>query len=549
MVPGGMRTFLWIALVTLFFSFMGIGQKAGAFEIKTGSDDFRIFWDNTFRYNYGFRVKGQDPGLLKNPNIDDGNRNFPYGTVTNRGDLLSEFDVLFKKDYGFRASGAFWYDQRYNDPLGNDSVATSNHLVNGRQALGLSSYTNYLYAGPAGELLDAFVFGRLDLGAVPVRVRLGRHSIFWGESLFSFITSIGYSQLPIDTGKSLAVPGSEIKELYRPLFQLSAQAQITERLTLAAQQFFQWEPYRAPEAGSYLSPSDVVLKGGESIILRPGVLAVHGADGESDGTRNWGMALRWSPQWLEGTLGFYYRRFTDMQAQVNLVPSTGNYFFSYPDDIDLYGISLGTRIAGLGVGAELSHRRNMSLASGTITIPKGRPLPPPGETLGARGDTWHGLVNVTQQIQRTPLFDQAAWNVEFTWNYVATVNQGMAFYKGRDGYNAVDRVTDHAVGIGANFLPTWFQVFPGMDLSLPLNFNMGLIGNSAVANASNKNGGSWRVGLSLDVYQKYNFTLAYIGYFGEVDTDPKTGAVTVTNGTFAALKDRDWVSFTFKVTF
>ena len=69
-------------------------------------------------------------------------------------------------------------------------MATSNHLVNGKQALGLSSYTNYLYAGPDGELLDAFVFARFDLGPVPVRFRLGRHSVFWGESLLNAIRSI-----------------------------------------------------------------------------------------------------------------------------------------------------------------------------------------------------------------------------------------------------------------------------------------------------------------------------------------------------------------------
>jgi hypothetical protein len=540
----------WLASAAiLFFGLIGVGSGPGAFEIRTGSDDFRVNWDNTVRYNYGLRVKGQDPGLLKNPNIDDGNRNFPSGTVTNRVDLLSELDAVYKREYGFRASGAFWYDQRYHDPLGNDSVATSNHLVNSKQALGLSSYTYTLYAGPAGELLDAFAFGRFDLGPVPVRFRVGRHSVFWGESLLNAIGSIGYSQIPIDLAKSLSVPGSEIKELYRPLFQLSAQAQITDRLTLAAQQFFQWEPYRSPEAGSYLSPSDVILKGGESIILRPGVLAVHGADGEPDGTKNWGLALRWSPQWLGGTTGFYYRRFADMQAQVNLLPASGKYFFSYPDDIDLYGFSLATKIAGLSVGTEVSYRRNMPLVSGTIVILPGQMLPQTGDTLGARGDTWHGLINFSQRFGKTSFFDQAGWNAEFTWTHAATVNQGMQYYLGRDGYNGIDRVADHAVGFGANFLPTWFQVFPGMDLSLPLSLNTGLYGNAAVLNGSNKNGGSWRAGLSLDVFQQYNFTLAYVGYFGEVTNDPRTGAVTVTNGPYAALRDRDWVSFTFKVTF
>ena len=549
LITGGIGPLLLALAVSFLLSLFETDQGVSAFEIKTGNDDLRVNWDNTVRYNFGVRAQGQDQGLLKNPNLDDGNRNFPNGVVTNRVDLLSEFDAVFKKDYGFRFSGAFWYDQRYHDPLGNDSVATSNHLVNGKQALGLSGYTNYLYAGPDGELLDAFAFGRFDLGPVPVNIKVGRHTVYWGESLLNGIGSISYSQMPIDVAKRFAVPGSELKELFRPLFNLSAQAQITNTLTLAAQQFFQWEPYRYPEAGSYLSGNDFLLKGGESLILRPGVVATHGADADPEGTKNWGLGLRWSPAWLGGTTGIYYRRFTDMQPQVNFIPVPGKYFFSYADGIDLYGTSLATTVAGLSVGAELSYRRNMPLVSSAVLILPGQPLPQTGDTFGARGDTWQGLVNFSDLIKKTPLFDRAAWNAEFTWVHAAAVSQGMPYYLGRDGYNQIDRVTDHAVGFGANFTPTWFQVFPGMDLSMPLSFSMGLDGNSALSNGSNKNAGAWSAGLSLDVFQKYNFTLAYVGYFGEVTNDPKTGAVTVVNGSSATLKDRGWVSFVFKMTF
>ena len=546
-VSMGIGPFILAAAVSILFGLIGTERGVSAFEIKTGNDEIKVNWDNTVRYNFGVRAQGQDQGLLKSPNQDDGNRNFPNGVVTNRVDLLSEFDAVFNKDYGFRISGAFWYDQRYHDPLGNDSVATSNHLVKGKQALGLSSYTNYLYAGPDGELLDAFVFGRFDLGPVPVNIKVGRHTVYWGESLYNSIGSIAYSQMPLDFAKRVAVPGSEVKELFRPLFHLSAQAQITNALTLAAQQFFQWEPFRTAEAGSYLSGNDTLLKGGESVILRPGVFATHGVDAEPDGTKNWGLALRWSPAWLGGTTGIFYRRFTDMQPQVNFMPVPGKYFFSYADGIDLYGISLATNISSLSVGAELSYRRNMPLVSSPVSILPGRPVPQTGDTFGARGDTWQGLVNIQHLIKKTRLFDRAAWNAEFTWFHAATVSQGMQYYLGRNGYNQIDQVTDHAVGFGANFTPTWFQVFPGMDLSMPLSFGLGLYGNSAVSNGSNKNAGSWSAGLSLDVFRKYNFTLAYVGYFGEVTNDPKTG--TVTNGYFAALKDRGWVSFTFKMTF
>ena len=114
----GLGAFLIAAAVTLLSGLIGTDRGASAFEIKTGNDDIKVNWDNTVKYNFGVRAQGQDQGLLKNPNLDDGNRNFPNGVVTNRVHLLSEFDAVFKKDYGFRVSGAFWYDQRYHDPLG-----------------------------------------------------------------------------------------------------------------------------------------------------------------------------------------------------------------------------------------------------------------------------------------------------------------------------------------------------------------------------------------------------------------------------------------------
>src|SRR4030042_6152620 len=90
---------------------MGLCNTAIAFQIPTGDEDVGIRWDNTFRYNYGVRVHNPDSAILLNPNMDDGDRNFDKGTVTNRLDILSEFDLVYMKTYGVRFSGAFWYHQ------------------------------------------------------------------------------------------------------------------------------------------------------------------------------------------------------------------------------------------------------------------------------------------------------------------------------------------------------------------------------------------------------------------------------------------------------
>jgi hypothetical protein len=104
------------------------------------------------------------------------------------------------------------------------------------------------------------------------------------------------------------------------------------------------------------------------------------------------------------------------------------------------------------------------------------------------------------------------------------------------------------VGLAVNFTPTWFQVWPGVDLLAPMTWSQGLSGNAAVQLGGNKNAGNWSAGVAADIYQKYRVQLSYNGYFGNYSTTP-TGAMNVANGTFAALSDRGWASLTFKTTF
>lgn len=519
--------------------------SVGAFEIPTGIEDLDLRWDNTLKYNFGYRTEGQDSAILKNPNVDDGDRNFNKGIISNRFDILSELDVQFKRKYGARFSAAGWYDQRYHDALDNTSIATSNHLENGRPAIGLSNVTKRYFAGPEAELLDAFVFSNFDLGAVPVNLKVGRHTLYWGESLTlsGAIHGISYAQMPIDVIKAFAVPGSEAKELFRPLFNISTQVQLTDKFSVAGQYFLEWEPYRFPEAGAYSSFSDTLLQGGESLLYGPARF-LHGPDSQPSGKKDWGLSARWTPRWLDGTLGVFYRRLSDKLPQTQLNPVKGQYFFVYGDSIDLYGLSLAKQLFGVSIGAELSYRKNMPLISDAVVSTQ---RPAEGQTLGARGNTWHGVLNFIGSLT-PPLCDQASWSLEFTWNRWDSVTQGNPYFKGRDGYTAIDRVSKDFVGVGVNFTPTWFQVFPGMDLAMPLSYSRGLSGNAAVSFGGNENAGNYSLGLSLDVYNKYKFDLKYIDFFGDFTTGP-TGAVTVSNGAFGLLSDRGMVTFTLKVTF
>ena len=518
-------------------------------SIATGNEEIELRVDLTTRYNLGRRVERQAPAILLNQNADDGDRNFGRNsTVNNRVDLLSEMDFVYRKRFGARVSASGWYDQAYRGGFDNTSVGTSNHLKNGTPATGLSPYAKRYYAGPSGEFLDAFVFGTFDLGGVPVSARAGRHVVTWGEALLGggATHGVGYAQSPLDGAKALSSPGIEAKELFRPLTQLSTSVQATPELSFAAQYFLKWEQSRGAEAGTYLGASDAMQFGGESLILG-NTRVLRGRDITPRGRGDWGLATRWSPQWLDGTMGFYVRNFSDRLPQVILNTGTNEYLLAFASDIKLYGFSLAKDIGGASVGFDLNYRRNMPLSSDVATVASSAGYPAPGQVPGARGNTWHAALNAMGSTGPTPLFDSLGWSTELTWNRWASVTQGASLFKGRDGYTEIDRVDKTAIGFAINLTPTWYQVLPGANLSMPLSYSRGLRGNSAVTGGGNQGAGSWSAGLALDLSGRHSLELKYVGYFGRYVTDA-TGAASAANGGTALLKDRGAVFFTFKTS-
>ena len=616
------RTLLGAAIASLFATPL----SALAFEIDTGNPDLVVRWDNTVRYNLGLRAQNKNSQILGNPNFDDGDRNFSNGSiVTDRFDLLSEFDIVYERKYGARLSGAAWYDFAYQS-LDNTNTATANTLVNGLPVAGqLSLYSKRFDKGFSGEFLDAFVFANVDVAGMPTNVKAGQHTVFWGDSLLlgGAVHSVSYSQNPLDLQKGFTTPGAEAKELFRPRGGITLQVQPITELSVAGQWFYNWQAVRVPESGNYLTINDALNYGGNSLIVSPNPLAPPGnflrawrvqdiqPSSWSSNLGDFGVAARWSPAWLDGTIGFYGRNTTDTLPQVMLTPGLapnvppatctaiggqvlpgnnciinrnattladiqqfgkfGTYNTAYGTNIHIYGISLTKEIVGVSWAGEFSYRQNMPLVSIPVQVLPAALVPrvpgsiaiadvPTKGTPGALGDTYHGLINGVNIFPKTVLFDTATLSGELTWMHWAKVTQNAAAFKGgpnylnSDGSTPIDVPTRNYFGLAFNFTPTWFQVFPSTDILMPLSWSQGISGNSAITLGGNKNGGNWSAGVAADLYQKYRFQLSYNGYFGNYQTNPTTqtpagGVMGAANGTFATLSDRGWVSFTFKTTF
>ena len=520
----------------------GAAMQAAAFPVDTNIEDLTVRFDNTVRYNLGTRVDSIDSRIGGNPLYDEGDYKFRKGQiVTDRVDLLTEFEADWRKTYGIRVSTAAWYDNAYSD-----EKVFQNPALSGLQ----SSYDNNHYSGlvdryykKGAEFLDAFVYANLQLGDTPLNLKAGRHVVYWGTALFSQ-GGISYSQQPIDGRKGAANPGTETRELFLPLNQISMQSQLTPDISVAAQYYLGWDHVRAPEGGTYYGGADITLDGpnrtGAGLpLVREGDLDPR------DKAGNWGVNAKWTVPALDGTsFGLYYRSFDEKNGLWLLTDPNSpiSYRAVFPRATKLIGLSADTNLGPFGIGAEISTRRN----AGLNTDPFAR------STEGARGDTWHALVNVLYVLPSTPLAPTGNLAAELTFDHLDKVTRNANLFLGvgtpdcPDGkYSQNGCATRNAAGFNVLLSPQYPQVYPGYDLTVPLTFGGGFYGNTADFGGTNQKSYSYSAGLQLDIQHRWNVGLTWVDSTAKII--PATGGGYTGNSGWQTT-DRGAITLTIKTT-
>ena len=548
---------------------------AHAAAIDTGNPDVQLRWDNTLRYNAGWRVAGINKHFANSPRFDETERKFKRGDmITNRVDFLSELELVYKNSYGFRISAAAWTDAAYNNRRSSPNPALAPIYGNSYAGGRYNSYVNRFVAGPSGEILDAFVFGNFDLGAASLQLRVGSHNVYWGDSMFSIGNSIAYSQGPVDTLKAATSPGAEAKELFMPLNQVSAQLQIGSELSFGAQYQLDWKPFRLVPGGTFFAGGDAtrsdfganacgMVVGGNCVFP---IDARNGRDISPSKRGNYGVYMHWSPAWLEGTAGLYYRKFDERVpwGAVQLQHLGGSTFvpsqvrLTFARDTELYGLSLNRGVGKVSVGSEISYRKNTALISApNMVFPAGAGLTY-DEAEGPRGNTWHALINGIYLVPRTALWDAGTLVAELTYQRLDKVTRNRHLFNGTgyacpSGQGKKDGcATRDAWGANVSFTPDWMGVMPGWNLKMPISLEYGLHGNGAAMAGVNE--GAWKFSVALTgTYRSvHEFSVRYVKSHADYTkaVDPLTGltAVNTTNGN-AVQNSHDWVGFTYKTTF
>ena len=522
-----------------------LSPLAQAVSIDTGNPDLRINWTTEFRLGMGWRTEGISSKIGDDPTGHQSDYFARKGDMWKRRlDVLTEMDVIYKNEHGFRVSAAGWYDNAYDDHdlKNNPRLSSISSYSDGK----LSRQAQRYYNGPSGEILDAFVFGTFHLGSVPVAAKAGQHSLVWGVSQVNASDAISWSQQPANFQKGAETPGASPKELAMPLPQLSFQAQLSDTYSLAAYYHLGWKPNRQSEGGTFLGGPDFLYSDGGRIYAGsfPGLGNFYINQGEiiepSNKQRgNYGLQLSMSPDWYGGSIGLVYRRMDEMQPwPVNFTmdpsdPITGMRFHQvYNRGVDLFGVFTNFSWQDISWGAELSHRRGTALDS------TGGPLLN-DDLDGATGNTWHFLLNAQAALPLLPLYDTGIVVAELSYTYLDKVTHNQEVYwkceSDRDGPGCGSR---DASSFSLILMPTWLQVMPGVDITGNMTVaGYGLHGNSAVLTGPAERAFSWSLGATADINQRYKIGLLYSD---AVDVEDRVGAMGVT--------DRGRVTLTFQTS-
>ncbi len=528
---------------------LSIAAPARAVTIDTDNPDVSVKFDNQVRYNVGVRAEKIDPRIGSNPQADEGDFKFPRrgDIITNRVDLLSEFEVDYKRTYGLRLSGAAWYDRAYLDTSvkQNPTLATLPSSYIGNQ---YSSLTKRYYRGPSGEILDAFIYANIPVAGRPLSVRLGQHSMFWGSAAFS-AAGIAYSQQPIDGRKGAATPGTEVRELFLPLKQISATYQASEAVQLAGQYYFDWDHVRSPEGGTYLGGSDLVLDGpdraGGGLPFNRGP-----ALGPEKKSGNWGVSTKIAPlAWNGTTVGLYYRKFDEKNGLwlFRDPASPLTYRAVYPRGTKLFGASVDATVGPVAVAGELALRKNAGLNSFGFS----------SANEGARGDVYHASVNALYGLSKNAMWDAGTLLAELTYDRLDKVTKNQALFNYVGATNPVTGAkqcplgvssgcaTKSAWGLTVRFAPSWSQVWPSVNLTVPLVVSAGLKGNTPDFGGTSEGQVSYSIGAEFDIRNQWQVAINYSDAKAKI---VRAGAAYTGNGSWMT-SDRGRVTLTVKTSF
>ena len=534
-----------------------------------------------------WRMSEPDEALLLPGNNNDGNANFEKGDAFSQIIKGSHDLHLRSGDHGVFIRGKYWHDFALED-----TKVAHGHAANGfaeNEKLNDKDF-NELSKFSGAALLDAYVYGMYEIGYTPIDVRLGRQVVSWGESTFILggVNSIN----PVDVN-AFRRPGAEIKEGLLPVNMAYVNVGLTEFLSMEAFYQLEFQETVIPGCGTYFAFNDYAPEGCDKVVLSGEGLesfddatrvgAGYSLNRDEDGNRlakdegQFGIAFRYMSEALGDTeFGFYamnihsrlpvvsgikatdWQSVTDagsMQDAINNNKTNTRYYVSYPEDIQLAGLSFSTNVGSVAVSGELSHKKDVPLQiNATQLLTAGLTGLSTSAELAAdvaataNGADFEGyrLFDVSQaQFTMLQFFDRFLGASRYTliaeagYTFVHDFDEGddaikfsrAGIFDGSDeGY-----VTESSWGYRTRLVGEYNNAFAGITLKPTLAFSHDVEGFAP------QPGGAFREGeqsvgftLQVDYQSMYSASISYTQYMG---------------GDYNLSADRDFASMSLSVQF
>jgi hypothetical protein len=526
---------------------------AAALQVDTGNPDLQLRWDNTLKYSAGYRLKNADPTLAGDVNLGDGDTNFGQrGLISNRLDLLSEAEATYK-NFGLRLSGAGWYDAAYNRANSNNTSGAfgpGTSAVNSTEITSPTQFTPYTREvhGRKLEMLDAFVSAKMDIADHAATVRLGQHTVVWGESLFFGDNGIAGAMSPVDVAKALSVPNLRFQEILRPVPQISGQFQVNQDVTAYAFYQLKWKENRSQGSGSYFSPID--FQPGGNMIFTPAGPWMRTATQQGKDSGQGGVSLRMRGDDID--YGVYAVRFNSKSAAIVTNPLTGTYYDNFHNGVNTFGVSANRSMGAFNFAVETSVRTNQDLLS------------PNAYDVGAGaqyavGKTFH--VNVSAfgtNLGKTALWNDATLIAEVAFNRVLSVTKNADTLSGCQpaffpGSVCSPNGTRDSWRVQAVFEPAYYQALPGVDIRIPMGISYQPKGSRNMQGPAPQPEGSGAInlGVTANYLDVWRFGVNLSHFFGPagVLVSPISAGGTQAWNYRQYFRDRNYLSMNLTRTF
>lgn len=510
----------------------------------------RIDSQITANYTYSFRTRSADSHYLNSLNNDDGTRNFDrYAPVNNRISLFGEI-IATKDNYGAVLRASHFYDDVYKSDNDNDSAATINRTVGqgGDHQRFVSKTRND--SGSRFQLLDAYVYGNWPIGEQQyLSLNAGRHLVAWGESLFW--PNISQGQAPVDTTK-FNVPGTEAKDAYLPVNQLSFTWALNDQLAFTGFYQLEWEKSRLNPVGDFFSTTDYFGPGSQFMRFAPGIISdladldgINGIraarDEDPRDSGQWGLGVRWNVD-FNTEIGFYHYRYHDRVASmffdwtgdtryssldtINKLDAAGPVIKAgYFEDIKLTGLSLTSKIGDVQVGSDISLRQDapVYLASGTPTT----------------GDLLMSSANFVYMIGPNSIASQTTLMGELVNQRIMDVDTLSITSGGltttEDDYTYSTQTRSSTL-LGLGVVLDYPSIFSGWDLALSGTWQQNLDGSAYQGLGRDEK--TLTLGADFSYLGNFEIGTTWVNYLSSPDIDKGR-----------LMADRDYLSFNVKYTF